>query len=91
MKRTRTAAELAKDAARTKETQAFNKSMRTHLLAAMEGNTLSDRQIATLLNRQGLRTRSGERWTFSAVTSLRGRLGILKPPRGSSASRTGAV
>jgi hypothetical protein len=61
VKRTRTAAELAKDTARTKETQAFNESMRPELLAAMEGNTLSDRRIATVLNGKGIRIRSAER------------------------------
>jgi hypothetical protein len=34
----------------------------------------------------GLRTLASWRWTAVAVTSLRSRLGILKPPRGRAAA-----
>jgi hypothetical protein len=78
MNTTRTYDEVATSATRTSEVRVFEESMRVHLLAAMDGSTLFDREIAALFNRKKLRTRLGERWSTSAVGPLRVRLGIRK-------------
>jgi hypothetical protein len=83
---TRSPAQLAASAARAAEAQAYAESVRDHLIAALEGQPLSDRQVAAAFNRKGLRTRTGERWTLTAVSSLRLKLGILKLPRVSAAA-----
>lgn len=64
-------------AARSEEAQAFaKKAMREHLLAAVARGANTDRKIMPVFNRMGLRTRTGERWSKSAVTTLRVRLGV---------------
>jgi hypothetical protein len=58
--------------------------MREHLVAALsssDGRSLNDRQIAVVLNRKGLRTRTGERWSTSSIAYLRQRLGIERSER----------
>lgn len=92
MARTLTATELAGYASRADEAQTFAESMRAQLLAAMQGSsTPSDREISAIFNRKGLRTRTSERWSTSAVSNLRIRLGILKPARVSAGVRTRVV
>jgi excinuclease UvrABC helicase subunit UvrB len=78
MRATRSLAQTAGGAARAAEAQAFAKTMRDHLLAAVESGANTDRKIMAAFNRLGLRTRTGERWTKSAVTTLRVRLGVKR-------------
>jgi hypothetical protein len=82
---TRSPAQLAVSAARAAGTQACAESMRDHLIAALEGQSPSNRQVAAVFNRKGLRTRTGERWWTSPVAYLRQRLGIEK----SKSNKTG--
>jgi hypothetical protein len=76
MTSTRSPAQLAVSAARAAEAQAFAESMREHFVAAQHGQSLSDRDVAKVFNRKGLRTRTGERWSTLSVGTLRQRLGI---------------
>lgn len=64
--------------AKTQEVRAFAESMREHLLAAISAGGDTDRKVASMLNKQKLRTRTGERWTLGGVKYLRMLLRIAR-------------
>jgi hypothetical protein len=57
--------------AKTKEVREFAESMREHMVAAIAAGGDTDRKVASMLNRQKLRTRTGKRWTLGGVKYLR--------------------
>lgn len=78
--------------ARTEEVRAFAESMRRPLLEAIEAGGDTDRKVAMMLNKQKLRTRTGDRWTFGGVKYLRMLLGIPRQQaKARSADLTGSV
>jgi hypothetical protein len=87
----RSPAQLAASATRATEAQAYAESMREHFLAAQHGRPLSDREVAAVFNRKGLRTRTCERWSTSSVAYLRQRLGIERSSRTRRGSDCGCV
>lgn len=62
--------------AKTEEVRLFAESMRGPLIAAIEAGGDTDRKVAMMLNKQKLRTRTGDRWTFGGIKYLRMLLGI---------------
>jgi hypothetical protein len=61
---------------KTEEVRAFAESMRQPLVAAIQAGGDTDRKVASMLNKQKYRTRTGDRWTFGGVKYLRMLLGI---------------
>jgi hypothetical protein len=78
--------------AKTQEVRAYAESMREHLVAAIAAGGDTDRKVASMLNKQKLRTRTGERWSFGGVKYLRMLLGIARhPPKQSAVSPAKAI
>jgi hypothetical protein len=77
---------VAARAAKFKEAQDFAEALLGPLGAALLIDRPTNRRIAAVLNRQGLRTRTNERWTSASIRRLRIRLGIarLNPVEGES-------
>jgi hypothetical protein len=64
--------------AKTQEVRAYAESMREHLVAAIAAGGDTDRKVASILNKQKLRTRTGDRWSFGGVKYLCMLLGIAR-------------